>query len=519
MHRLALVVTTIAVLSVGCRDQQPVQPPTSAGPAYMISDGAHGGPNSSFFFLPPLVANPVGSPNFVIGAFNPNLSPVVEVCTLAGDPTSGPVDCLMSGGKPVLVFGPTNMPVDGESYHLDWDTQASSLQDNLFYRLIVRGTRKLEPLGFLDLDPVSGGVKNMRTGEVVQFQDGSTLPIKVRIQHGAFGAANPDQFEGDVTNAGGTFTTNTGFAGASFPNNWLPPAAVAAGITDVVLIIERIPVNDPTRSMSCFQTGQLELEGCYRFQTAPDLHRFGPFNTPDRIKNPKAPPEETVIAGVCIEHLTLLGTDAPFEMYRLEETEEASPVLLASAPAGFLTCGKFTTTPPLTLGGLKSGRLLDFASAGWLALKRGITRLVTPQSLYAVDLGAGGSTDGMSRFGWQRSASMTKASTDPQSAPTGTAVASEPKVCLKVTHHGVTSPLEGEPVTFAVVTGGGTVGGVSRKTVLTASSGVEGEDPGCAHAPWVLGGSTSPGGNTLSVTAFAQPNSVTFTATGTSPIQ
>ena len=39
MQRLALVMTAIAVLTVGCKDQRILQPPASQGPAYMISDG------------------------------------------------------------------------------------------------------------------------------------------------------------------------------------------------------------------------------------------------------------------------------------------------------------------------------------------------------------------------------------------------------------------------------------------------------------------------------------------------
>ena len=57
MQRLAHVITAIAVLTVGCKDQRILQPPASQGPAYMISDGAHSG-NHFFFFLPPLEPDP-----------------------------------------------------------------------------------------------------------------------------------------------------------------------------------------------------------------------------------------------------------------------------------------------------------------------------------------------------------------------------------------------------------------------------------------------------------------------------
>src|SRR5205823_10956105 len=86
MQRLALVITAIAVLTVGCKDQRILQPPASQGPAYLVSDGAHNG-NAHFFFLPSLAPDP--SALFHPGTFNAGLSPVVEVCPLTGDPSSG----------------------------------------------------------------------------------------------------------------------------------------------------------------------------------------------------------------------------------------------------------------------------------------------------------------------------------------------------------------------------------------------------------------------------------------------
>src|SRR2546425_4793478 len=197
MRRLALGVAAATVLSIACREQQPLQPPVR-GPAALISDGAHcimvgttcepGNPD--FFFLPPLVADPSSNPNFDVGQFNAALSPVVEVCTLTGDPSGGsPVDCMMSGGNPVLVFGPVTMALDltSQQYTRDWDTSLPQpLVATNFYRIIVRGAPRGTALGFLDIDPVDKGVKNVRTGEVIQFQDGRTLPIKVRIEQRAY---------------------------------------------------------------------------------------------------------------------------------------------------------------------------------------------------------------------------------------------------------------------------------------------------------------------------------------------
>src|SRR6266581_3396605 len=502
MRTLAVAATVSAVISVGCRDQQPVQPLASAGPAYLISHGAHNG-NAHVFFLPPLAPDPGAL--FHAGTFNAKLSPVVEVCILTGDPSSGSaVDCMMSGGTPVLVFGPAPMALDlaNEQYTGNWDTKSPTLLDpTKFYRILVRGAPRGTALGFLDVDPVDRGMKNLRTGDVVQFQHGRTLPIKLRIEDGACGSTNPDHVEQVVRDVATTVTTNTGFAGASFPDNWLPQAARNAGIDQVVLIVERIPVGRGTNDPTCLQSGLMEREGCYRFRTDPDLHDFGPFS-------------QLVTAGVCVESPNLIGNPnaPPFELHRRVEVEgaPAGPTIdLAEVAAPFLTCANFGPTPP-SIGTIKSGSVLDLASAGWHALVRGIGRLVTPDALHAFDLGAGGSTDGFSRIGWARHVTMTKvAGTDGNSAIAGTTLTPDPAVCLTVTPDGATRTLGNEPVTFTVMTGAGTVGGGGLNAV-TVNTDV---GTGCAHAPWVLG--TTPGPNTLTAAALASGSPVTYTATAT----
>src|SRR2546422_3566727 len=302
-------------------------------------DGAHHGGNPDFCFRPALAADPTGGPNFDPGKFNPNLSPTAEVCTLTGDPGAGAVDCATdTQGRPVLVFGPTAMSLSVEQYQVTWDTKSPVLLDaSKFYRIIVRGAPRGTMLGLLDVDPVTNGLKNVRTGEVVQFQDGRSLPIKVRIEQGAFGSTNPDHVERVVGNVATTVTTNTGFAGASFPDNWLPQGALDAGINQVVLIIERIPVGPGTNDPTCLQSGLMEREGCYRFRTDPDLHDFGPFS-------------QLVTAGVCFEAPELIGNanGPPLELHRRVEVEgaPAGPTIdLAEAPATFLTCARFGPTP------------------------------------------------------------------------------------------------------------------------------------------------------------------------------
>src|SRR3989442_979007 len=512
MKRLTFAALAPAVSAIGCRDQPLLQPPPHGGPAALIVDGAHSG-NADFFFLPPLVPDPTGSPNFDPGKFNPALSPVAEVCVLTGDPgvlQTPAVDCVPDAP---LVFGPATMALDltDEQYQVNWDTQSPvPLDPTKFYRITVRGAPRGTALGVLDMDPVAGGIKNVKTSDIVQLQDGRTLPIKVRIEDGAFGATNADHVEQVVPSHIATpffdVTTSTGFAGARFFDGWLP-----VGIDQVVVIIERIPVNDATTSTNCLGSGDSELEGCHRFRTDPDLHGLGVEGTDLTFR-------VNAIAGVCFEIPGAVGNAELAEPYGLSRREDVEGipvgpiVTLEEVPAPFLTCGSFARTPaPSVLGVIKSGQLRKLPSAAWQALVWGVTRLVAPRTLNAVDLGAGGGTNGFSRFGWLRSATMTKViTTDNQIGATNTALPVDPQVCLTFSHHSEPQPLANEPVTFSVVTGEGTVGGGSSATVNTGTDG-------CAHASWVLG--ALPGLNTLKAEEIASGSPQTFTATGVPGVQ
>ena len=179
MKRFQLAILLAGVLSVGCRDRELLQPAALGAPMAVIMDGAHDG-NAFFFFLPPLVPNP--SSFFHAGKFNAGLSPVAEVCELTGDPS-------VPGAAPTCVatvFGPAKMALDlaAQQYAVNWDTKSSSLISTKFYRILVRGAARGTVLGFVDIDPVDQGVKNLKTGDVIAFQDGRTLPIKVRIEKG-----------------------------------------------------------------------------------------------------------------------------------------------------------------------------------------------------------------------------------------------------------------------------------------------------------------------------------------------
>ena len=62
MRRLPLLTFAALAFVLGCGDRSPVTAPNAHIPRFDISDGAHASGNDGFFFLPPMVKEPVGNP-------------------------------------------------------------------------------------------------------------------------------------------------------------------------------------------------------------------------------------------------------------------------------------------------------------------------------------------------------------------------------------------------------------------------------------------------------------------------
>ena len=175
--------------------------------------------------------------------------------------------------------------------------------------------------------------------------------------------------------------------------------------------------------------------------------------------------------------------------------------LLDEVQAPFLRCDGFGPTPPSIGAALRSGRLGDIAKAGLFAVTHAIGRVLQPKALHAVDLGAGGSTNDFSHFGWARRATVSVTAGDGATAPAGSTI--QASVRVQSIHHDLTPPVVGQAVTFTVTGGGGTV--VESQPVVTDAEGI-------ATVSWRLG----PGINTLQVTTNYVSNSpALITATGT----
>jgi len=180
--RFSLAAVSLFLL-IGCRSDS-VSPPSLGGPMFAVSDGAHDG-NPDFFFLPPLFKSPVNDADYQPAAFNGRLRPAVEICELGAPAADGSRECV--AGTPFKRFEPAAVTVSltDQQYQVNWKTDDPPLSVDRLYRIrVLVGTTQL---GFADVDPVSTGkeLKNVQTGEYIGLVDGSTLPVKFRIENGA----------------------------------------------------------------------------------------------------------------------------------------------------------------------------------------------------------------------------------------------------------------------------------------------------------------------------------------------
>jgi len=378
MKRIVLL-SLAGALIIACQDHRSmtgVKPPSA-----LLSDGSNSG-NTHFFFLPPLVKQPSFS-----GVFNPALKPIVLICQLdvGPAPLNIPIGC--SSGIAPINPGPVTADVVGQQYLVNWDTRLSGIADDKFYRIqVFGGAGQADPLGFADVDPVNNGsgLKNVNTGQYIGLVDGRTLPIKFRIERGAFGTnCVRDCAEGSVAATGGTVITNTGFAGALFPDGWIRPEVLKElGIDNVVVTIERVPVDNSGEGTlgPCLPFGKQQFEGCYRFTTNPPVGRFA----------------QLVTVGICVELPESDPRHDGVELFSVEEpvTSESPVTRLPNAPAPFVTCESFSSA------GAPPAGFFGFARSGWRTLSREVASWLSPRSLLAAHVGAGGLTGSFSRIGW-----------------------------------------------------------------------------------------------------------------------
>jgi len=102
-----LLLPVVGILALSCSDiSHPTEPvPVDLEPVFAIQDASRGF-KAGFYWLPPMVSNPSTA-----GAFDPDLSPEVEICELHEDECVAHLVTFTMGGS------------DSESVRLDADAE------------------------------------------------------------------------------------------------------------------------------------------------------------------------------------------------------------------------------------------------------------------------------------------------------------------------------------------------------------------------------------------------------------
>jgi hypothetical protein len=538
-------------LVVACQDQRvPTAPARNAptDPSAMISDGAHGG-NPDFFFLPPMVSNPVSNANYEPGKANATLAPSlsVEICLLQGAPVDAnglPVvtDCV--AGPPVKTFPAGTVHQQGGAtdgfYQVLWHTQESNLDVTRYYRIKVKVQGSSTPFGAADIDPVANmkEFKNVRTGEVIPLNDDSTLPISFRIENAGGPALcdgvplctsvvvtndNPNDDKTVVQVQG----NNGPIAGGVFPDGWLPPG----GPQSVIVTIKNFntgsnDVGAGTQSTPCHAGLAVEqFNACFTFTTTPHLdgladggHQFAKFVT---------------VVTCYVLHDTEDPREPWVQQWSSGPTEPPHP--LASVSDAFVltaptehNCGT-NFEPIITSNTAGSSELTRLASDGWRAVKGAVSGFLSVKTAYAVDLGLGGSTLDFSNIGPALTAVIQAINpTTPVTITAGSSTTVTARIVGTKVHNGnplgdttltgFTRGIPGIPVTFTLASGNGTLvpfgiegDPVTQATVLTSPVGDLATSGGFASVSWTP--PSTPGTYTMTANGPATGGPVTFTVT------
>jgi hypothetical protein len=463
MNRRALLYLSLIVLA-GCKVGDNLRGgsvPLSA-PGFAIRDGAHlgTGSNPDFFFLPPMVPDPSGSPNFNAGAFNPNLKPTVKICELVeatpaavntGPPVGG--NCKTGGYALSVQINAPSLP--DELYQYNWAVPVSPLG---FYKIEVLVGAK--SLGFADVQTAdnSSKLKNVNTGDFVPLNNGRTLPIKVRIERYALcevPGTGPCTSQVVDLSTGGTVSTT--LPGGTAPSGVIIPPQGNAG-QPVITVESCLDLNDRATDLPTFGK-------CVRITSDPPLPPAG----------------LTTAATIFICDLSF-----PAGGGVASEAQEKRITLHRLDPGPIVTALPHVAGCPVNTASNASlsGLFKALAHGNWKSAGSQALGLLSPKPLYAfrrIDQGGGGRSDDFSDFQFALPAKMEKVAGDNQTGVPGAVLAIQPKVLV--------TDLGGEPVKGARVTFTPTDG-----SVLPTTPVITGVD-GTAQVGWTL--KSTPGANSL----------------------
>jgi len=187
-----------------------------------------------------------------------------------------------------------------------------------------------------------------------------------------------------------------------------------------------------------------------------------------------------------------------YTLHKFDPVQQGPVVELADVQELHVVCSSFAYAHQTPVQYFASG------------LRRGIQRIFAlpfdPPPLYAAHRGLGGLTSSFSDVSWAKSALLSVDSGDGQTANEFTTIQVS---TLLETLHPQNAPSAGQPVTFTVTGGGGTVGPGQQTSFV-----VNTDASGIATVNWNLGAAGS-NPQTLEATSVTDDPPVVFTATAT----
>lgn len=374
MRRRVLLYLTLIALSA-CNGDRIVRPTdATTSPSNDISDATHSAAdmssNPDFFFLPPMVGDPSGSPAWDVGAFNPDLTPIVNVCAY----TASVGDDLSKAPCTSLTTLPAVVDPIAEQYQVNWTVPNSA---TVFYRLdVVAGTRRL---GYADVQTAANAsqLKNVATNEFIPLVDGRTLPIKFRIERYALceipGKGPCATKAVDVDGAGGTVALPL-VDNSTAQNGALFSSSGTVGARKPTITVER-----------CVGFRERDLT---------DLPAFGPcvrVRIEPALSAPLAKKALVFSCDVTAASVTGVVSRAQAEritMHRLVGTQ------LEALPHEHPSCGISPTSQSLPGDNVRR-MFAQLARGNVRSVAKQVIAMLAPKPLYAarfIDLGGGGLT-------------------------------------------------------------------------------------------------------------------------------
>jgi hypothetical protein len=169
----------LLLFAVGCSEGiVPTESSPRGDRALAVFDGSRGG-MEGFYFLPPMVSNPVYS-----GTFDAGLSPVVEICeTTACESLHARFSMTEGSGSETV-----RLVEEDSHYIVNWHTGATGAIAGQTYRVRVRVNAVV--LGYASVTVVSTGREavQVRSDGSIALVANQTLPVKFRIETGIAGA-------------------------------------------------------------------------------------------------------------------------------------------------------------------------------------------------------------------------------------------------------------------------------------------------------------------------------------------